>query len=259
MPIVTLTTDWNNDDFYSGAIKGALLSACENVEIVTLSSSITPFRISEASFVVRNSFSHFPKKTVHLIMVGSDPEPGTDLLAASYGGHFFFTADNGLIGLLGDAEDPMVVKLPVDNGNGPGSFPALTVFAKNACRLLEGEKLEDLGPKKTDYRKQVPLRAAIENDTITGAIIYIDSYGNAITNISRELFERIRKGREFEIYVQSKHYRISNLNKQYSETQPGDLLAIFNSIDLLEIAIRNGSARNLLNLSTDSTIRVTFK
>jgi hypothetical protein len=257
MHIVTLTSDWSNDDFYSGAVKGALLSRCQNIHIETLSKAIKPFRISEAAFIVRNAYHHFPEGSIHIIAVGTDPEQDTTLLAARINGHYFLTADNGILGLLGDSEVTEIIEIN-RRDEGPGTFPTLEIFTEIACKLIEGEKLKELGKTVDSFKKQVPLRATLENDTITGSVIYIDSYGNAITNISRELFDRIQQNREFSIYVQSKHYKINQLNKRYSETQPGDLMAIFNSLQLLEIAIRNGSAKDLLNLNTDSTVRVEF-
>ena len=90
-------------------------------------------------------------------------------------------------------------------------------------------------------------------------MIHIDSHQNAITNISRELFERVGKGRAFKIYVQSKHYVLDRINTHYNDSEPGDLLAIFNSLGLLEIAIREGNAAGLQKLNTSSIIRVEFK
>ena len=259
MQVVTLTTDWKKDDFYTGAIKGSILSSCKDVRIVTLSNQIRTFSVSEAAFVVRNSYLHFPAGTVHIIAVGSDVAPGGDMLASKMNGHFFLTADNGILGLLGDAESSEVVRLTPEGNSEANSFPALSCFSRAACRIINGEQLGALGETADNFRKQIPLRATLENNTITGAVIYIDSFGNAITNISRDLFDRIGKNRQFTIYVQSKHYKINRLNLFYSETSAGDLLALFNSINLLEIAIRNGSAKELLNLNTDSTVRVEFK
>ncbi len=259
MHVVTLTTDWKKDDFYTGAIMGSILSSCEDVRIITLSNQIRNFGVAEAAFIVRNSYLHFPEGTVHIIAVGSDIEPGGGMLAAKLNGHFFLTADNGILGLLGDPAGIEVVKLTTDGNNDVKSFPSLTCFSTAACRIFNGEMLDALGESTVDFRKQVPLRATLENNTITGAVIYIDSFGNAITNISRELFDRIGQKRQFTIYVQSKHYKINRINFFYSETSAGDLLALFNSVNLLEIAIRSGSAKDLLNLNTDSTIRVEFK
>lgn len=258
MPFVTLTSDWKNDDFYTGALSGALLSSCENATIITLSKQIKPYSVAEAAFVVRNSYKHFPKGTVHIIAVGSDNEPNSPKLAARIDEQYFISADNGIFGLLGDAEEVEVVAIGQEESEALHSFPELGIFARAAARILNGEVLRSIGEITKDYRKQVPLRATLENNTITGAVIYIDSYGNAITNISTDLFERIGKDREFTIYVQSKHYKITKLNRFYSETSAGDLIALFNSVKLLEIAIRNGSAKDLLNLNTDSTIRVEF-
>ncbi len=259
MHFVTLTSDWKKDDFYTGAIKGSILSSCEDVRIITLSNQIKTYGIAEAAFVIRNSYFHYPKGTIHIIAVGSEMEPGGNMLVARINEHYFLTADNGILGLLGDPESSEVRTLIPTEENAPKSFPALHYFSKATCRIINGEKLEALGKPSVDFKKQIPLRATLENNTITGAVIYIDSFGNAITNVSRELFDRIGKKRPFTIYVQSKHYKINRLNSFYSETAPGDLLGLFNSIHLLEIAIRNGSAKDLLNLNTDSTIRVEFK
>lgn len=259
MHFVTLTSDWNKDDYYTGAMTGTILTNCKDTQVITLSNSIRSYSVSEAAFIVRNSCYHFPKGTVHIIAVGSEPAPGCQLLAAKIDGHYFLTADNGILGLLGDAESSEVIALDRSAGPAADSFPAYTYFSKAACRIIQGEPFDTLGTAVTSYQKQVPLRATLDNNTITGTVIYIDSYGNAVTNITRELFDRFGKEREFTIFVQSKHYKITRLNRYYSETTGGDLLALFNSIDLLEIAIRNGSARDLLNLDTDSTIRVEFR
>ena len=104
----------------------------------------------------------------------------------------------------------------------------------------------------------MPLLASINESVIAGSVIYIDSYQNAITNISRELFEKIGKGRPFEILVQSYHYKINRINKTYNETSDGELLAIFNSVGLLEIAINRGKVAELLNIGLHSNIRVKF-
>jgi S-adenosyl-L-methionine hydrolase (adenosine-forming) len=259
MQVVTLTTDWKKDDFYTGAIKGSVLSSCKDVRIVTISNQIRTFSVAEAAFVVRNSYLHFPDGTIHIIAVGSDIAPDGDMLAAKMNGHYFLTADNGILGLLGDPVSSEVVRLTPEDITKAKSFPALSCFSRAACRIINGEQLGALGETTDNFKKQIPLRATLENNTITGAVIYIDSFGNAITNISRELFDRVGKYRQFTIYVQSKHYKINRLNSFYSETSAGDMLALFNSVHLLEIAIRNGSAKDLLNLNTDSTVRVEFK
>ena len=259
MHIITLTSDWKENDYYIAALKGKLLSACPQAQIIDINHRIKTFNIAHAAYIVRNSYLHFPDNTIHIIAVNSEPAPGGALLAARKDKQYFLCADNGILGLLGGSEPEEVILLNEDHNEEADTFISLSVFARIACELSGGTPLKKLGAAVKDYDRQTPLRATIENQTITGSVIHIDSYQNAITNISQELFKRIGKGKGFEIYVQSKHYMIDRINKGYNETEPGELLAIFNSSGLLEIAIRNGNAAGLLKLSTNSTIRVEFK
>ena len=259
MHIITLTSDWNENDYYVASLKGKLLSSCPEVRIVDINHSVKPFNTAQAAFVIRNSYPNFPDNTIHIIAVNSEPEAGGQLLAAKVNNQYFLCADNGILGLIGGTEPELVVKLDEIPELQSASFISLSIFAKVACILAKGSPLEELGTPTVSYNKQTPLRPTIEDQTITGSVIHIDSYQNAITNISKELFERIGKGKQFAIYVQNKHYMIDKINRRYNETTPGELMAIFNSVNLLEIAIRNGNAAGLLRLNPSSTVRVDFK
>ncbi|MEN8156994.1 MAG: SAM-dependent chlorinase/fluorinase [Bacteroidota bacterium] len=259
MHMITLTSDWNNDDYYVASLKGKLVTLCPDSRIVDISHQVKPFSSAQAAFLVRNSYPNFPKGTIHIIAVNSEPEEERDLLAARMDGHFFLCADNGMLGLLGGPGPELVVRIGDKPDEASSSFISMSVFANVACKLSGGTPLKKLGSPTDSYEKQVPLRPAIEELTISGSVIHIDSYQNAITNVTRELFERVGKGRPFHIYVQSKSNLLEKINSRYNEAREGDLLAIFNSVGLLEIAIRNGNAAGLLKLSTSSTIRVEFK
>lgn len=258
MHIITLTSDWKENDFYVASLKGKLLSACPEAQIIDINHRIKSFNGAHAAYIVRNSYPHFPENTIHIIAVNSEPEKSGELLAARKDKHYFLCADNGILGLLGGAEPDEVIAL-TEQYQEADTFVTLSVFARVACELAKGTPLNKLGSPAKSYNRQTPLRATIDDQTITGSVIHIDSYQNAITNISRDLFKRVGNGRPFEIYVQNKYYMIDRINKRYNETEPGDLLAIFNASGLLEIAIRNGNAAGLLNLNTNSTIRVDFK
>ncbi len=138
------------------------------------------------------------------------------------------------------------------------TFPGLKTFTHAAIKIIQGEDLKKLGKKIKNYRESYPLRATIEENSITGSVIYVDSYGNVITNITREIFERVGKSKSFEIFVQSKHYTINMISKTYRSVPHGELLAVFNSVNLLEIAINKGNASRLLNLIYNSSIRIEF-
>jgi len=255
MPIITLTTDWNNDDFYIASVKGAIHSYCSNAIIVDITHKIKTFNIFHAAFILKNSYKLFPEGTIHIIGVNTDGNSEQAFLATEYDGHFFIGTDNGIFSLLFDSAPTKIVA--IENLIST-SFAVIEVFIKVASELINGTDIESLGTKTEQFVRRTPLLATIEESTIIGSIVYIDSYQNAITNISKEIFEQVGKNRQFKIYVQSNGNVISKINKKYGETSPGELLALFNSINLLEIAIFNGNAAELLGLDTNSTVRIKF-
>lgn len=256
MPIVTLTSDWISDDYYAGAIKGKLISACPELRIVDISHNIPAFNSARAAFVLKNSFHHFPPGSIHLICVNTEPASEESILAVEYEKHFFIGNDNGIFGLLFREQPSTIIELPFPSG--PSSFASLEVFVNAAVHLAKQEDLSMAGKPRENFKRSIPRRATIEQDVINGGIIYIDSYQNAVTNISKELFDRIGKGRKFEIALQSNYYKLTRINKTYNETSVGELLVLFNYLDLLEVAINKGNAAELLNLNTNSAIRIRF-
>lgn len=255
MPFITLTSDWNQNDFYVGMLKGMILTASPEAGIVDISHQVMPFNLTQAAFIIRNSYSHFPADSIHLICVNTEPEGDQKVLAAQYDGHYFIGTDNGIFGLLFKSEPEKLVEISFDKKK---SKTVLDLFVETACALLSGEPIEKIGSPIEQYQKQTPRRAVIEESVINGSVIYVDSYQNAFTNITRELFERIGKGRPFEVFLSSNYYRINKISSKYSEVPVGELVILFNSLDLMEIAINKGNAVQLLNLSTGSVIRVKF-
>ena len=257
MPVVTLISDWNLNDFYIGALKGKIISLNPGITLVDISHQIPNFNLAHAAFILKNCYHHYPKGSIHVIAVNTASSPESPFVAVKADGHYFISADNGIFGLILNNEPETVVKIKTDSED--TSFPSLFVFTEAACHLAAGKKISELGEPYTELSKRIPLRAAIDDSVITGSVIYIDSYQNAITNVTRDLFNRVGKGRSFEILVTSNHYMINKLNKKYGETSTGEILALFNSLNLLEIAINNGNAASLLNLSPGSSIRISFK
>jgi len=256
MAIVTLTSDWNNDDYYTGAVQGKILTRCPGTVFVTVTNQVPAFNISLAAFLLRNVAPGFPQGTIHLIAVNNEMKDRNPCIGVKLNNQYYIGYDNGIFGLLAEEVPQEVVLLKYEN---PGSFPELSVLAEAACDLIQSGKLSTLGSKYDKLYRQIAMLPAIDESVITGSIIYIDSYRNAFTNINRELFERIGRGRSFELLIQSNHYRINRINSWYSETSSGEILALFNSLDLLEIAINGGNAAELLNLSLNSTVRIKFR
>lgn len=253
--ILTLITDWNQHDYYNGVLKGQLVSVCPNLKVVEITNQIPTFNLNNAAFVLKHSYRHFPKGTVHLVMVNNESCKSQRMLAFIHDDHYFIVADNGLIGLLFEESPNAVFEFPFGSKS---SFSSLDSCVKAINLIVNNGGFDNHSQPITNFDQRIPLHATIEKSAITGSIIYIDSYFNAITNVTEELFEKVRQGRKFEIFVQSQHNRVDRISKTYNEIDVGELLVLFNSEGLLEIAINNGYAAQLLNLSVGSSIRIKF-
>lgn len=275
MAIITLTTDFGLKDHFVGAIKGTILSHLSDVSIVDISHNISPFNIQECAYIVKNCYSNFPEGTIHLIGVDSELSPENEHIVVESNGHFFVGANNGTISMIvADAQITKVVELNLPQVD-YNAFPALHVFVPAACHLARGGKLEVIGQpfKNLKESKEFEPRITNEGKTIVGNVIYIDNYGNAITNIQKSLFEAYRNGRDFEIVARTNKIRtlhhtyngIINYDLEKAQRKgPGDALALFNTAGFIELAIYKsdlnsvGGASTLLGLGYRDTITINF-
>jgi S-adenosylmethionine hydrolase len=251
MPVVTLTTEWKPDDIYNGIIRGKLSRMCPGVAIIDNAGSIPPFNISIASFIIRNTFINYPSGSVHIICVHSEAGNDQSYLIVSARDHFFIGTDNGIFNLILNAEPDSVVKIEHQ-----GITDELEIFAKAASEIISGKKPAELGTAVKSVSERVPLRATIDKDVIIGSIIFIDSYGNAISNITREVFYRVFENRGFRIQIQSNKNYTEQISQRYCDVSVGDMLARFNQLDLLEISINGADVSELLSLNVGSVVRI---
>jgi len=251
MPVITLTTEWRPDDIYNGIIKGKLCSLCPGVTVIDNAFNITPFDISRAAFIIRNTFQNYPKGSIHIICVHSEAQKDANYLVIKARDHFFIGADNGIFNLILNADPDEIIS--IETG---GATDELEVFARAASGLYKGMTPDKLGKQIKTISETVPLRATLDKDVIIGSIIFIDSYGNAVSNITREIFFRIFENREFRISVQSIKNYTEQIFNSYNDVPVGDLLARFNSFDLLEISINGADVSELLSLEIGSAVRV---
>ena len=251
MQVVTLTTEWKPDDIFSGIIKGKLCSLCPGVIIIDNATGIPAFNISHASFVIRNTYNNYPKGSIHIICVHSEANKEQDHLIVKAKDHFFIGTDNGIFNLILNSDPDEVIKIEHD-----GITDELEIFAHAACGLLSGKNPVQLGKPMKNVIERVPLRATIDKDVIIGSIIFIDSYGNVLSNITREVFNRVFENRDFRILIQSNRNFTTHISLNYGDVPVGEMLTRFNSLDLLEISINGANVAELLNLSIGSVVRV---
>ncbi|MEZ4859518.1 MAG: SAM-dependent chlorinase/fluorinase [Flavobacteriaceae bacterium] len=276
MPIVTLTTDFGEKDHYVGAVKGAIYSELESLRIVDISHSISPFHITEAAYIIQNAYRSFPKGTIHIVGIDSELNPENKHIAVALDGHFFVCANNGIISLLASEIKPeKIVEINIHDRI-ESNFPVLDVFVKVACHIARGGTLEVIGKTIDELKELKGIRPVInnENNQILGTVIYIDNYGNVVTNITKKWFEKIGKGRAFKISARRATFSV--IYTHYSDAinfdlppdrreEDGKKLAVWNSSNYLELAIYKsnpktvGSASTLFGLEYWDTITVNFE
>lgn len=257
MAIITLTTDLGSKDFYQAALKGSILSTLPAATIVDVTHEVPSFNISYAAFVLKNVYTYFPKNTVHLIGIDSVFNENTRYLALKYKDHFFVGADNGIFSLLFDDKPEEIVELNIMQDLKFLHFPLVDIFVKAATTLAKGGKLKDVGLPAAEIEHRTLLHPVIERDTIRGSVIYIDTFCNVITNITKDLFTKIQRNRDFTLYFR-RNETISHLSWHYNEVQEGEKLCLFGISNHLEIAINKGKASGLLGLQLNDIIRVEF-
>ncbi len=276
MAIITLTTDFGLKDHFTGAIKGSILTELNDAKIVDISHGISPFNIQECAYILENAYKSFPKGTIHIIGVDSEPTQENQHIAVLLDGHYFISANNGVIGLITSEIKPeKVVEIDIRNPQS-SSFPEMDVFVQIACHIARGGTLEVVG-KPFDGLKDLTgfLPTVTDNGKkISGSVIYIDNYGNVVTNIQKNFFEAYRKGRGFEINARTT--KIKEIHNRYSDIinfdlekdkrkGAGDVLALFNSSNYIELAIYKsdlntvGGASSLLGLDYRDTITIDFR
>jgi len=251
MPVITLTTEWKPDDIYWGIIKGKLISRSPGTTIIDNAGNIPAFNISHASFIIRNTYNNYPKGSVHIICVHSEARKDQVYLVVKAKDHFFVGTDNGIFNLILNSDPEEVIKLDHQE-----MTDELEIFSKAAADLISGKNPQDLGKTIKTLSERVPLRATIDKDVIIGSIIFIDSYGNAISNITREVFYRVFENKPYRILIQSNKNYTDQISLRYNDVPVGEMLARFNQLELLEISINGADVSELLSLSVGSVLRV---
>lgn len=261
MAIITLTTDLGHNDSYLASVKATIYTQLDDVKIVDISNSIEPFNIQEAAFILRNCYKDFPLGTIHIISIDDELTLNKEHLVIQSDGHYFIGSDNGLFSLLFNEVLPQkIFRLNISLTTNCMTFSAKNIFAPAACHLARGGTMEIIGmPINNFVTNKMDLTAVIEADMIRGSVIYIDSYGNAITNIKRKEFEYLKRDRSFRIIFGREDEMITEISEKYSDVPNAEKLAIFGENNQLQIAMNRGFANKLLGFKIYEIIRVEFK
>jgi hypothetical protein len=266
MSILTLTTDLGTKDYYLAAVKAAVYTQIPELKIVDITHNIPAFDISKAAFALRNVWRDFPQGTIHILGVDTQWSKSAPWIVLRKAGQYFIGTDNGVFSLLfdlGEAEEAEVYILRVEGDEALG-FPTKTIFIPAAAAIASGKPLESLGERCNGYRVRPAIHPVVEFDNIRGMVIYVDSYGNVITNITHKLFEQEVGNKPFSIVLRRGDRDLKRISRSYGEVMEGEKVATFTSAGYLEIAINRGvegsggGASSLLGLSENDIVRIEF-
>jgi len=275
MSIITLTTDYGLKDHFVGALKGKILSEYPEAQIIDISHDIDPFNIVEASYIIGAAYTSFPKGTVHLIGVDMELNKENLHIVMQWNDSYFIAADNGILSMLSQKIVPQKIVAINIHDRLPNEASGLNVFVTVACHIARGGLLNVIGKEINSVKEVTEMKAVASNDnnSLKGHVIYIDHFGNVVTNISKKQFLEVAKGRPYEIQMKTKNIKtilpnysaIAISDKYPIKNYEGEQLAIFNEAGFLEIAIfrsnpsKVGSANSLLGLNYRDVVTIEFK
>lgn len=255
MLIITLTTDWKDGDYNIGRLKARIISCSSDVCIVDITHNIQLHNTLQAAFVLKNTYGHFPVGSIHVVGVNSEPSPKNPIALMKNDEHFFIGANDGMLSLICENQPESIIELPYnDNYHG---FRLMELLSNCIKAISIGLKLEEIG-NVCELYQAFTGNASCYGSRITGRIIYIDAFGNAVTNIDKKTFEKIGKNRKFEIFMQNNMVKITKISQYYDDVEEGKIIAMFNSVGLLEMAMNKGNIAKLYSLDTKSTIIIQF-
>lgn len=275
MPVITFTSDYGLVDHRVASVKGKILSLTDNVTIVDISHQIQAYNLMQTAYIVKNAYPFFPKGTVHIISVDSFYTKERKCILYKADDHYFIAADNGVLSLIFyDIKPEAVYEITFNNRfDDEVSFTSTDIFAPVAVHLHNSGLPEVIG-RKFMTPKQLSFPRAVFNESenmMIGEIMYIDNFGNLVSNISKKFFEKTSVGYQSFI-VRFRNLALSRIYNQYTDSvadwanEPeyhGKAAALFNDSGLLELTIYKGNAesgaKTLFGLQVGESIYIEFK
>jgi hypothetical protein len=259
--IITLVTDFGLSDPYVAMMKGVMLTINPDARLVDISHQIRVGSILHTARIIRETFSYFPRGTVHMAVV--DPGVGSErrCIGLETESHLFVGPDNGIFWpVIEDHEETRIVHLTTESYFLPHitrTFHGREVFAPVAAHLSMGIDLQMMGPMIEDpIELHVPMPKK-KGETYYGQVIRVDNFGNLITNIGRP---------ELELFLESAqpitnvgNLTIEKLSLIYADVEEGEPLVLINSSDSLEIAVNLGRADNYIGVDSEDVIGTVVK
>lgn len=252
-PIVTLLTDFGDEDGFVGAMRGVILSRAPGVRLVDLAHHVARGDVAKGGRVLARSAPFFPAGTVHCAVVDPGVGSARRAVAVAAGGMVFVAPDNGLLtevlAGIGGAEARLVEDPRAMRGEVSRTFHGRDVFAPAAAALAAGLPFADIGRRVADLvrlDRQAPRR---EGAVWRGRVVEVDRFGNLITDVPAD-------GLPARVEIDLDGLRLSGPSASYAAVEPGAPVLVVGSLGTLEVAVRDGSAAERFGLAAGAACTV---
>jgi len=259
--LITLLTDFGDRDSFVASMKGVILTINPHATLVDLSHHVPPHSVEDASYLLKSCYRYFPNGTVHVAVVDPGVGSARRAITVKSARYFFLAPDNGLLSYIFDDEQPVEVREINQRKfrrESPGrTFDGRDLFAPAAARLTKQEPFESYGPVIGDYQTFPIAQPHWEQATLVGEIVYVDRFGNLLSNLTQQHLEEVRlvaKGRQLSILIGKRI--IEGLVESYSEGMAENPSALINSDGKLEVFLKEASAADLLQVGRGARIEI---
>jgi S-adenosylmethionine hydrolase len=259
MALLTLTTDFGEADHYAAAMKGVILGIAPRAQIVDITHQIQPFQIIEGAFVIAEACRHFPKKTIHIVVV--DPGVGSSRrpILVEAAGQYFTGPDNGVLSLIYSRTASKVRELTNQRywlPNPSNTFHGRDIFAPVTAHLAKGVRPSAMGPVIEDYlRPRMAMPERIGSRSWSGSVLKVDRFGNLITNLHVDQFPDLTQR---PIIVMAGVWAIKKRVENFSQGGVNEPVVLIGSSGYLEVAVNQGSAARMLGCGAGAPVELTI-
>ncbi len=255
MNTVAILTDFGRQDWYVASMKGCILRISPNANCVDITHEIKPGDVRSAAFVLAQCFREFPEQTIFLCVV--DPGVGTDrnAIAIRLGQSYLVGPDNGIFSFLmgRDYEIHLIENQKYIHARPSHTFHGRDIFAPVAGHLANGIKIAEIGPRIEELETLNWPQVNYQEMETRGEIVYIDHYGNAITNIIVADMEEKFQADKMRVLVGKDLFPLAKL---FGNVADGNPLAYEGSGGYLEIAVNRGNAKKEFGLEVGQRVEI---
>ena len=251
---IALLSDFGLEDHYVGSLKAVIYAINPDAKVFDMTHGIRPQNIREGAFILNAVYPFLPQGTIVVAVV--DPGVGSErqAIAVKTSRGFLIGPNNGIFTMVLERERTYEVRAltndryfmkPVSS-----TFHGRDVFSPSAAHLSQKEVFKSFGASVRNIHRLNLARVKVTGKLVQGEIVYMDRFGNAFTNVSKS---NLGKKSAHSVSVEVKKKRVQ-IKLFFSAGRKGSLIAVWNSSDLLELAVREDSAEKLYGLKVGDPV-----